>query len=195
MQIGMTPSNNLVLFASGGGSNAIKIIEYFQDHPSVSIACIVCNNENAGIVSKAESMGIQVEIITKKELNDTDFMLSLLQKYEVSLLVLAGFLLLIPKYLVEKYNNRIINIHPSLLPKFGGKGMHGIHIHKAVIAAEEQKSGITIHLVNEEYDKGEILFQKEIDVTTDNPEELAKDILKLEHQYFSEVIARHLGAL
>jgi phosphoribosylglycinamide formyltransferase 1 len=185
-------SSNLVLFASGGGSNAVKIIQYFEHHPKIKVAAIICNNDQAGIIHKAAEYNIPCEIINKKKLNDPVYMGELLNCYNANFLILAGFLLLVPAYLIKNYPDRIINIHPSLLPKYGGKGMHGIHIHQAVIEAKEEFSGITIHLVNEEYDKGEVLFQTSIEITTDSPQDLATEILKLEHLHFSQVIEKYV---
>jgi phosphoribosylglycinamide formyltransferase-1 len=188
----MHSSSNLVLFASGGGSNALKIIEYFQDHNTIHVAAIITNNAEAGIVSKAYEKKVPVEVVSKKELNEAEAFLPLLEKYDATYLILAGFLLLMPKYLIQYYKDRIINIHPSLLPKYGGKGMYGIHVHKAVVAAKEEKSGLTIHLVNEEYDKGKILFQKEVVVGESTAEELAAKILVEEHKCFSTVIEDYI---
>lgn len=179
---------NIILFASGGGSNVKAILQYFADQPTCSFPLVVTNNAKAGVIEVARSFGVDVAIITREIFEEPVF-LDTLDFFKPDLLVLAGFLWKLPEYLVKNYPNQIINIHPSLLPSFGGKGMYGHHVHEAVIQARAQKSGITIHMVNEEYDKGRILLQKEVEVLPDDsPESLAAKVLKLEHHWFSRVI-------
>jgi phosphoribosylglycinamide formyltransferase 1 len=192
MPIDMMNSSNIVIFASGGGSNAEKIIQYFQSHSHIKVQAIVCNNAQAGIVEKAKKYHIPTEIINRQQLNDQGYFNAVLDKYETNYIILAGFLLLIPHYLIQSFPNKIINIHPSLLPKYGGKGMYGMYIHNAVVAAGEKESGLTIHLVNEEYDKGEVLFQTKLAIELKTPEELASAVLELEHKFFSKIIEEYI---
>jgi phosphoribosylglycinamide formyltransferase 1 len=184
---------NLVIFASGGGSNALKIIQYFTGHENIKVSAIITNNADAYIVSIAKEHGLPYSVISKKELNNEDYMIKLLEKYKANYLILAGFLLLIPKQLIRNFESKIINIHPSLLPKYGGKGMYGLHIHTAVIDAKEIESGLTIHVVNEEYDKGKVLFQHKVPLLPqDTPKDLAQRILIQEHLHFSRVIESYI---
>lgn len=179
---------NILLFASGGGSNVRAILQYFSGQPRVHFPMVITNNPKAGVIEVARSFGVDVSIITREIFEEPVF-LDTLDFFKPDLLVLAGFLWKLPEYLVKNYPNKIINIHPSLLPAYGGKGMYGHHVHEAVIQAREQKSGMTIHMVNEEYDKGRILLQKEVEVLPDDsPESLAAKVLKLEHFWFPRVI-------
>jgi phosphoribosylglycinamide formyltransferase-1 len=179
---------NLVIFASGAGSNAQAIIDFFRENKNVQVSLIVCNKAMAGVLDIARDEEIDSMLIDKKILSEKTF-LKVLENYEPSLIVLAGFLWKIPDYLIQAYENRIVNIHPSLLPKHGGKGMFGSHVHEAVIANGDSESGITIHLVNEEYDKGEILLQKKVCITSgETPLTLAQKIHRLEHEHFSQII-------
>src|SRR5699024_3611548 len=148
--------NNIAVFASGAGSNTRKIISYFANRDSANITLIICNKSEAGVLQIADEKGIPSIVIKRKELVNSDYVLSVLKDYQIDWIILAGFLLKIPEYLVTAFPNHIINIHPALLPKYGGKGMYGAHVHKAVIEAKEKESGITIHFVNKEYDKGTI---------------------------------------
>ncbi len=184
---------NIAIFASGGGSNARKIIEHFQGHPSVKIVLVVSNKAEAGVLTIADEFGIEHLIVSKSTLYDSKFMLRALADFDVDFIVLAGFLLLIPTYLVEKFERKIVNIHPALLPKFGGKGMHGSHVHEAVRAANETETGITIHFCNAAYDEGSIVFQASCPVLPeDSPRDIAQNVLKLEHHFFPKVIEQLL---
>jgi phosphoribosylglycinamide formyltransferase-1 len=176
---------NIAIFASGKGSNAEQIINYFSSSTQVKIKLIVTNNENAGIVDIATNYKKNLQLISKATLtNYAAQFVDFLKTEKVDLIILAGFLLKIPEELVNAFPNRIINIHPSLLPKFGGKGMYGKHVHEAVIAANETQSGITIHLVNEEYDKGKIILQQTCIIDqNETPLSLAKKIQELEHEF------------
>jgi phosphoribosylglycinamide formyltransferase-1 len=176
---------NIAIFASGKGSNAEQIINYFSSSTQVKIKLIVTNNENAGIVDIATNYKKNLQLISKASLtNYAAQFVDFLKTEKVDLIILAGFLLKIPEELVSAFPNRIINIHPSLLPKFGGKGMYGNHVHEAVIAANETKSGITIHFVNEEYDKGKIILQQTCTIDqNETPLSLAKKIQELEHEF------------
>ena len=179
---------NIVIFASGAGSNAQAIINYFSGSEKVNIALIISNKSKAGVLDIAQTEEIDAILIDKKIINNEDF-LKILKDYKTDLIVLAGYLWKIPDYLIKAFENKIVNIHPSLLPKYGGKGMYGSHVHKAVIENKETESGITIHLVNEEYDKGEILLQEKVEVSLgDTPETLARKIHKLEHAHFAKTI-------
>ncbi len=179
---------NVILFASGGGSNVQAILDYFSGNNKVHFPLIVCNKAQAGVLDIAEREGIDFLLIDRTTFKSEVF-LDNLEAYDADLLVLAGFLWKIPTFLIKAYDRKIINIHPSLLPKYGGKGMYGSHVHQAVIENKEVESGITIHLVNEEYDKGTILLQKKVEVLGyDTPETLANKIHVLEHEWFSQVI-------
>ena len=181
----------LAIFASGGGSNAEKIIEYFKDHPRIEVILVLSNNAKAGVLQRAARHSLQSIVVSKDEFNDETGLLATLQKAKVTHVVLAGFLWLIPRFLTTAYPDRIINIHPALLPKYGGKGMYGLRVHQAVKQAGENESGITIHLVNEVYDEGRILFQKSCRITDDmTAEQIASCVLTLEHQYYPRVIER-----
>lgn len=180
---------NIVIFASGAGSNAQAIIDYFRGSKAVNVALIVSNKAQAGVLHIAQQEEIDSVLVNRKVINDPGF-LNVLQHYETNLIVLAGYLWKIPDYLIQAYENHIVNIHPALLPKYGGKGMYGHHVHEAIIANKETESGITIHLVNEEYDKGRILYQESVSVSVDEtPESLAQKIHALEHKNFPRIIA------
>ena len=183
----------LVLFVSGSGTNMEKIFEYFKDIEVVSIELLICNNKKAYALTKARELNIRSLLINKENFYNSSFVSNEILKIGPSLIVLAGFLWKIPKTFVEKFSNKIINIHPALLPKYGGKGMYGINIHNAVIEKKEVKSGITIHYVNENYDEGEILFQKSININKgETAKELSKRILALEHEYYPKIIHKTL---
>lgn len=185
----MSSGKRIAIFASGTGSNALKILRHFETHPSIQVSLIVCNNPQAGVLQHARDHRIPTLLVTRTSLNDPGWFLSQLENYGVDYVVLAGFLLLIPEYLIEKYPGRIINIHPALLPKYGGKGMYGMHVHNAVKEAGEMETGISIHLVNQHYDEGEILFQKSTPLDSDDtPEMIAQKVHKLEHEWYPKVI-------
>jgi phosphoribosylglycinamide formyltransferase-1 len=183
----------LAIFASGSGSNAEKIAEYFKNHPNIEISLILSNNPQAGVIARARKFQIPVVLFDKKMFYDTNRVIELLQNQYIDLVVLAGFMMLIPEAMVKAFPNKIINIHPALLPKYGGKGMYGHFVHEAVVAAQESESGITIHYVNEHYDEGTIIFQASCPVSpTDTPEDVAKKVQVLEHQHFPEVVEQVL---
>ena len=181
---------NIIIFASGNGSNAENIIKYFNKNKYNINWLTVSNNKNAGVIEKVIRLGSKIKIISKKELGEENFIHSIID-LNPALIILAGFLLKIPKNFIKNFNDRIINIHPSLLPKYGGKGMYGQFVHKKVIENKEIKSGITIHFVNEKYDEGKIIFQKDIEIkepkTSDS---LANQIHKLEMKYFPLIIEK-----
>lgn len=181
---------NIILFASGSGSNAEKIIQHFKSNPNISIIAIFSNNSNAQVLERAKSHKIYNEIIPKSVL-ETDEFAERITKLKPDLIVLAGFLLKFPSKIIADFPNKIINIHPALLPKYGGKGMYGMFVHQAVLENKEIETGITIHYVNENYDEGTLIFQKEViieDCTT--AAEIAGKVLELEHQFFPEVIEK-----
>lgn len=185
---------NIVIFASGSGSNAENIANYFKDSKSVKITAVFTNNASAGVISKMEKFGIPCEIFNKDYFKNRDYFTIKLYQYRPDLIVLAGFLWLIPNYLVSEYPNKIINIHPALLPKFGGKGMYGMHVHEAVKAANETETGITIHYVNQKFDDGEIIFQAKTLLTEqDTPETIAQKIHLLEMENFPVEIDKILN--
>ncbi len=182
----------IVLFASGNGSNAEKIILHFKKSSLANVVTIFSNNPDAKVLEKAKNHQIEAVVFKKTDLND-GFVLEKLQKVEPDLIVLAGFLLKFPESIINKFPKKVINIHPALLPKYGGKGMYGMNVHKAVLENKEKETGITIHYVNEHYDEGEYISQHK--VSTENctsAEEIAKKIQELEHEYFPEVIERLL---
>ncbi|MAV04838.1 MAG: phosphoribosylglycinamide formyltransferase [Flavobacteriaceae bacterium] len=179
----------IILFASGSGSNAEKICKYFEKKKNVSLELLVCNNPNAKVLKKTNKYFINSMIIDYESFYNSSAVLEKILNINPSLIVLAGFLWKIPEKLIKAFPEKIINIHPALLPKFGGKGMYGINIHNAVIEKKETKSGITIHYVNKNYDEGEVIFQKTIDIKkNETPEELSSRILKLEHNFFPRII-------
>jgi phosphoribosylglycinamide formyltransferase 1 len=182
---------HVAIFASGNGSNAQRITEYFRNHHSVSIDLILSNKPDAYVLKRAEDLHVPSFVFTSKELRETDIVLEKLKEYHIDFIVLAGFLLLIPVYLTRAFPNKIVNIHPALLPKYGGKGMYGHHVHETVIAAGEKESGISIHYVNENYDEGDIIFQAKCPVLPgDTADSLAGRIHKLEWEHYPEVIGK-----
>ncbi|MFY0672733.1 MAG: phosphoribosylglycinamide formyltransferase [Bacteroidia bacterium] len=179
----------IAIFASGTGSNAVNFINYFKKNESIEVALVLSNNNEAPVLQKAESLGVETVAITNSAAAKGSFMVSLLSSYNIHFIVLAGYLRLIPSELIAEYDGNIVNIHPSLLPKYGGKGMYGGKVHKAVIDNDEKESGITIHMVNEIYDDGEVLFQAKVDVgKNETPDSLAQKIHKLEHEHFPSVV-------
>lgn len=177
---------NLSIWASGSGTNAENIILKFKNHPFIKIKMIITNNPNAGVIQRAEKLKKTVHIIPKNILYEkTDRILELLNEENIHLIILAGFLLKLPEKIIEHYPHKIINIHPTLLPKYGGKGFYGERVHQAVIKNKEKESGITIHYVNEEYDAGEIIMQVKCPVfENDTPHSLAERIHQLEYEYY-----------
>lgn len=185
----------IAIFASGDGSNAENIIRYFQseDHGG-EVVLVVCNRPEAGVIRRSRGLGVPVAVMSRLQINDRGPMLSVLAEHSVDFIVLAGFLLMLPEFLTERYRDRIINIHPSLLPKFGGKGMYGRHVHEAVVGARERTTGITIHMVDEEYDRGRVLFQASTVVEpTDTPDDVERKVRALELLHYPRVIAGNLG--
>lgn len=180
---------NIAIFASGTGTNAQKIMEHFAQHSQARVNLVLSNKPKALVLDKAEKFNVPTHIINQESFYQSDEVVKLLQQKQTDLIVLAGFLWLVPQNLVAAFPNCIINIHPALLPKYGGKGMYGMRVHEAVVANQEKESGITIHYVNEQYDEGKIIFQKSCPVTPeDSPNEVAKKVQVLEHQHFPEVV-------
>jgi phosphoribosylglycinamide formyltransferase-1 len=179
----------IAIFASGSGSNAQNINEYFEGNSEVSISLILANKADAYVLERAKNMNIPSFVFSNKELQNTSIVLDKLKEYSIDYVVLAGFLLKIPSSLIAAFPNKIVNIHPALLPKYGGKGMYGMNVHQAVVENKEKESGITIHFVNENYDEGQIIFQAKIEVTgKDTPDDVASKIHKLEYANFPKVI-------
>jgi phosphoribosylglycinamide formyltransferase-1 len=178
----------IAILASGSGTNAQRLVEHFQDHPAASVVLIGCDQPGAGVLQRAWDLGVPAFLFSGAQLRDGT-LLRELQGQGIDLVVLAGFLRLIPAELVQAYPGRILNIHPALLPRYGGKGMYGHHVHAAVIAAGEQESGITIHFVNERYDEGEHLLQARCPVLPgDTPETLAARVHALEHAHYPTAV-------
>lgn len=183
----------IAIFASGSGTNAENIAEFFKLHNHIKVSLILSNKNSAFVLERARKLCITNLSFTADELYNSSLIDSVLRENSIDAIVLAGFLIKVPDRLIEQYRGRIINIHPALLPKFGGKGMYGMNVHKSVIESGEKESGITIHLVDEHYDNGKILFQKSCVVEeSETPESLAAKIHELEYLYFPEVIGRYL---
>jgi phosphoribosylglycinamide formyltransferase-1 len=184
----MDQEYRLAIFASGSGTNAEQIFGYFKDHPGIRTVALLSNNSQAYALTRAQNHGISTVVFDRGEFNDGT-VLKKLKNFNVTHVVLAGFLWLIPQEILKAYQGRMINIHPSLLPAFGGKGMYGRKVHEAVKASGATETGITIHEVNEKYDEGRVVFQRSVAITLDdNPDTIAEKVHKLEHQYFPAVI-------
>lgn len=185
----MINPKRLAIFASGTGSNAQKIIDYFRNHPSVTIGLIVSNKVNAGVLEIARHEQIPFVVIHRSTFYETSQLLDQLKGRQIDWIILAGFLWLVPDYLIKAYPYRMVNIHPALLPKYGGKGMYGMHVHKAVKKNQEKLSGITIHYVNEHYDEGQIIHQSTCQLEpADSAEVIRNKVLQLEHYYYPRII-------
>lgn len=175
---------------SGSGTNAAAIIQYFQNHSEIKVGLILSDQPDAGILKIARSQAIPAIYLRATERKAPDFLLHLMKVNDIQLIALAGYLRKLNSEFIRRYDGVVLNIHPALLPAFGGKGMYGIHVHEAVIASKATESGITIHYVNAEYDKGVILFQKSIKIEDKlDATDLSREILKLEHKYYPEIIA------
>jgi len=182
----------IAIFASGSGSNAENIISYFSENKEVKFPVIICNKSDAFVHERAKKLNIPSFTFKKSEFEAGE-VLTLLKKENIDLIILAGFLLKIPENILKAYPHHIINIHPALLPKFGGKGMYGMHVHEAVVAEKETESGITIHYVNENYDEGQIIFQAKCEVApTDTPDMVAEKVHALEYEHFPKIIEKIL---
>ena len=181
----------IVIFASGSGSSVENIILSFSKNPEIQVSKVYCNNRDAFVLQRIKKYNVESLVFNLNQLNN-DIVLKDLNKVSPNLIVLAGFLKKIPQNIINSFKNKIINIHPSLLPKHGGKGMFGLNVHKSVINDNEKESGFTIHYVNKDYDEGDIIFQKTIKVSTDDPKALAKKVLIEEHKYYPEIIKKVL---
>ncbi len=185
----------ILIFASGSGTNAQNIIEYFNELVEINVSLVFSNNKDAKVLDRAKNLGVDTVVFTREDLYQNSKVIEMLANEQPDLIVLAGFLWLIPSSIIKKFPNKIVNIHPALLPKYGGKGMYGMHVHRAVIDNKETESGITIHFVNEEYDAGDIIFQATCPVEKDDtPDLLAQRIHKLEHEHFPKVIEKVLDS-
>jgi len=180
---------NIAIFASGTGSNATKIVDHFNKHSTIKVALIISNKKTAKVLDMAKSKNIPTLLVNRTNFYQTENLLADLTNHAIDFIALAGFLWLIPPYLVKAFPNKMVNIHPALLPKYGGKGMYGQHVHQAVRANKETHSGITLHYVNEHYDEGNIIFQAACPVvTTDTATDIARNVLVLEHYYFPRIL-------
>lgn len=180
---------NIAIFASGSGSNAENIAKYFQKSDAINIALVISNNPEAYVLERAKQLEIDALYMNKEKLNQESSMMAVLKFYKIDFIVLAGYLKLIPEFLIQTYPNKIINIHPALLPKFGGKGMYGMRVHEAVVENKETETGITIHYVNSKYDEGDIIAQYKCVVTSsDSAQDVADKIHSLEMDNFPKVI-------
>ncbi len=180
----------IAIFASGAGSNAVKIIEYFKNKPQYKFI-IFSNKKEAAVLEKAQKLEIQTYTFDRKDFYESENLLTILKAEKIDFVVLAGFLWLVPENMIRLFPNKIINLHPALLPKYGGKGMFGSRVHEAVIAAEEKESGITIHYVSEKYDEGQLIFQAKCELTDgETVESLAQKIHTLEHKHLPETLEK-----
>ena len=187
---------NIAIFVSGGGTNCENLIRYFQDSDHVDTALVVSNKPDALALERARRLGVPTAVTPKAQLNDAGVMMALLSQYAIDFIVLAGFLPLVPDFLIEAFPRRIINIHPALLPKYGGKGMWGHHVHEAVKAAGEQETGMTVHYVTPVCDGGEIIAQYRVALTADDTvDDIAEKEHQLEMQYFPQVVERVVSEL
>lgn len=194
MKLMAPPSANIAIFASGKGSNARKIIQYFENHRHIHIKLIVCNKPGAGVLEIASAFGIPTLILDRKGFYESEKFIQEFENQHITHIVLAGFLWKIPENMIKTFPGHIINIHPALLPKFGGKGMYGENVHKTVLEQGEKESGITIHLVDEEYDHGKTIFQATLPVLpSDTPDSLAEKIHVLEHQHYPHQIEKWIN--
>lgn len=181
----------IAIFASGEGTNAENIIRYFQNSNDIAIKIVLSDRKDAPVLTRAQKLNIPTLSFTNQEFHKTDEILNLLKELKIDLIVLAGFLKLVPEKIIKEFSGKIINIHPALLPKYGGKGMYGMKVHQAVYNAKEKETGITIHQVNEKFDDGEIIFQKKIPIdSTDSPELISQRVRKLELEFYPVVIEK-----
>jgi len=187
------PQPKIILFASGSGTNAERIMQQVQNSGVAHVAAVYCNVVGAGVVARAERLGVPVRIFENAELNDPELVGQWLQQDAPDLIVLAGFLRKIPEFIVSAFAGKIVNIHPALLPKFGGKGMYGMHVHRAVKDSGAEETGITIHYVNAAYDEGAVIFQAKTTVAeSDTPQEIALKVQILEHEHYPRVVVELL---
>ena len=196
VQICKAKMKNIVIFASGSGSNAENIFNYFSGSQEVSVALIVCNKADAFVFERAKKLGVPARLVTKAQMQDEASVMALLKEFNIDFIVLAGYLLLVPKYLVEAYPRAIVNIHPALIPLHCGKGMYGDRVHEDVIKSGDKQSGITIHYVNEFFDNGDIIFQATCPVEPgDDAHAVATKVHALEYAHFPRVIAETIAKM
>ena len=187
---------NIAIFVSGGGTNCENIIKYFEGSEKVRIVLVVSNKANAGAIARAQRLGVPSVVVPKARFNDRKVILPLLEEYSVDFIVLAGFLLVVPGFLIDEYDHRMINLHPALLPKYGGMGMYGHHVHEAVKAAGEKETGMTVHWVSRDVDGGEIIAQFSTPIgPEDTPDDIAAKEHVLEMEHFPQVIEGIVSAL
>jgi len=187
---------NIAIFASGSGTNAENLIRFFRTSPFGEVRVVLSNRSDAGVIDRAQSLDVESLVFTREQFYNTNEVLDLLVEREIDYIILAGFLWLVPEYLLLPFENKIVNIHPALLPKYGGKGMYGSRVHKAVIEAGEEESGITIHYVNQAYDEGDIIFQARCKIDLDeSPDSLASKIHELEYEFFPTEVENLLKKL
>jgi len=187
---------NIAIFASGSGTNAQKIIEYFSESDKIRVGMILSNRKDAYVIERALKYNIPAFTFTNSDLKNSSIVVKKLKAEKVDYIVLAGFLLKIPDNILKLYSRKIVNIHPALLPKYGGKGMYGMHVHDAVILSGDKESGITIHYVNEKYDDGEIIFQAKCNVTDiDTAKSIAEKVHVLEHRYYPQIIEKIINRI
>ena len=185
--------NNIAIFASGSGTNAENIIKYFENHPNISVKLVLSNRSDAFVIERAKNLKVPVKVFNRQEFFDNTVVDKVLDEAEINFIVLAGFLLLIPQRLLDKYPGRIVNIHPALLPKYGGKGMYGMKVHEAIATNKEKESGITIHYVDPVYDNGKIIFQEKFSIEVgESAEEIAHKVHELEYQFYPKIIEKLL---
>ena len=181
--------HKIAILVSGTGTNAINIIQYFEKNSVADVALVISNKTDALAVEKAQNKGVKTIVFNNESFKKNSIVLNYLKSESIDFIVLAGFLMKVPNDIIHAYPNKIVNLHPSLLPKYGGKGMYGNHVHRAVIEAQESESGISIHFVNEEYDEGAIIFQAKVRVEKkDSVEVLAQKIRQLEHRFFPKIV-------
>ena len=187
------PKKRIVIFASGSGTNAENIIKYFQQSQVAEVVLVLSNKRDAQVLERAERLGVSAGFFSKDELFAREGVLKTLKEINPEIIVLAGFLLKFPEHILHAFPNRVVNIHPALLPKYGGKGMYGHHVHQAVLKNKEPETGISIHYVNENYDEGAVIFQEKIALTAnDTPETVAQKVHQLEYEWFPKIIEKVL---
>ena len=187
---------HIAVFASGEGSNAQQLIDYFKTNGTARVSLVVTNNPKANVLDRAKNAKVASILIHKKNFNETTYLLDELKKHKIDFIALAGFLWLLPSYLTKAYPNKILNIHPALLPKYGGKGMYGAHVHESVIANKDSQSGISIHYVNEKYDDGQLILQIKCKVNSeDTVESLARKIHQLEYCHYAAAIEKIISEM
>jgi len=186
----------IAIFASGNGTNAENIVRHFLTSTTISTSLVLCNKPLAGVIGRMDALGVKTTLFSRQDFADENKMLTLLRDHSIDFIVLAGFLWIIPSYLLQAYPDRIINIHPALLPKYGGKGMYGAKVHELVVQAHEKESGITIHYINDKYDEGSIIFQAKCSLnSSDTAEQVATKVHQLEYNYYPQIIEQVVSAL